>query len=45
MFTILNGGKLAGSNVKFSKFYLIIDPYEAVERGIDIDFVDSFIKF
>ena len=25
MFTVLNGGKAAGSKVRFSKFYLIMD--------------------
>jgi len=41
MINILNGGKLAGSAVKFAKFYLIIDGHEAGEADIN----ECFIKF
>ena len=41
MITLLNGGKSNGSQVKFQKFYLVIDPYERPE----VDIIDCFIKF
>lgn len=42
MFTILNGGKTNGSQVRFTKFYLIVDP----ERGNgDLNLIDGFNKF
>lgn len=34
MINVLNGGKAAGSSVKFSKFYLIIDGYANTETNI-----------
>lgn len=45
MFTILNGGKSTGSTVKFGKFYMIIDPWEALKSGHKVDIVECFIKF
>jgi len=32
---LFTGGKAAGSAVKFSKFYLIIDSFGAENAGID----------
>ena len=42
MHTVFNGGKSVGSNVKFSKFYLIIEREE--EDDADA-LIESFIKF
>ena len=35
LITVLNGGKAAGSAVKFSKFFLIIDAAGASSKGVD----------
>lgn len=42
LINIFNGGKVAGSAVKFAKFYLIIDGNEA--HG-SIDITEAYIKF
>ena len=42
LINIFNGGKVAGSAVKFAKFYLIVDGSEA-KGGVDV--TESFIKF
>lgn len=44
--TVLNGGKATGSQVKFSKFFLIIDSAGASSKGIDpIEIVSWYQKF
>lgn len=44
--TVLNGGKATGSQVKFSKFLLIIDAAGATLKGIDpIEIVTWYQKF
>jgi len=45
LFTIFNGGKSLGSQVKFGKFYLIIDPWQALMEGQEIEIVDCFVRF
>lgn len=42
LINIFNGGKNAGSAVKFAKFYLIVDGHEA-NGAVDIS--ESYIKF
>ena len=42
LINVFNGGKLAGSAVKFAKFYLIVDGNEA--KGT-VDITEAFIKF
>ena len=42
LINIFNGGKVAGSAVKFAKFYLIVDGQEA--HGA-VDITEAFIKF
>lgn len=42
LINVLNGGKILGSTVKFSRFYLIIDGNEASK---DVDITEAFIKF
>jgi hypothetical protein len=43
LINIFNGGKILGSAVKFSKFYLIVDAREQVLQ--DIDLTECFVKF
>lgn len=43
LITVLNGGKTLGSNVKFSRFYLIIDG--TVDFPESVDLTDCFLKF
>ena len=45
LINILNGGKVAGSAVKFAKFYLIIDGSELHNGGGPVDITECFIKF
>jgi hypothetical protein len=46
LINILNGGKVAGSAVKFAKFYLIIDGSELHNGGGGpVDITECFIKF
>ena len=42
LINIFNGGKVAGSAVKFAKFYLIIDGSEV---SGEVDIGESFVKF
>lgn len=42
LINVFNGGKVLGSAVKFSKFYLIIDGNEA---SPDVDIPEAFLKF
>lgn len=42
MFTIFNGGKALGSNIKFSKFYLLVE----AQKDMDYEeIMDYFLKF
>ena len=43
--TCLNGGRSSGSTVKFGKFYLIVDPWEAASKGAKLEITDAFYKF
>jgi hypothetical protein len=46
LITVLTGGKTAGSAVKFSRFYLIIDAAGASSKGVDpIEIVTWYQKF
>ena len=46
LITVLTGGKAAGSAVKFSKFFLIIDAAGASSKGVDpIEIVTWYQKF